>query len=577
MPAGNDQPAGGGPEARLARRALWAILALALGLRVWGIAFGLPYDFTPDEIHEIVRALKLGAGEYDWDGFGKGGLYLILFVEYGFLYVFWRLTGQVGGANDFALQYLQDPTAFYLLGRVTTALMGAATCLVIYWIGKRLYDWRTGLAAAFIGATAYFHAAWSHYINVDTGMTLAVWASVLAYLKYEETLRTKWLITSGALVGVAVAFKLPGLAAVLPLGLAAVTPLAKWSDPVRPLRILAIGALALVAALVAIAPESIRGMSSVAGYFTQLFQPAAPATERVARDGISGSVFELTQLTFGSFLHIPFSSTNLPVTIAGLLGGALALYRRHRWDLIFLTFSLAYFAAMVAADRPGNERYLLPIMPAFWLLGARAAVAIAGNRPVALPVLVAVICAVPLYALIRQNVTWTGPDTRVLAKQWIEANVPAGSRILMDGMRYRFIQSPPLNPDDATVARRVGSAEREGEDLSRGVSSRTLALYAEAMSRTTGPRYELHSTVYGLDVRELTYYVESCFDYIVVSGESSRRFERPSEAERYPLSARFYQGLREDPRFELAYSAEPRPWRVQGPAITVYKVLHSCR
>ena len=152
-----------------------------------------------DEIHEIMRALKLGAGEYDWDGFGKGGLYLILFVEYGFLYVFWRLTGHVGSANDFALQYLQDPTAFYLLGRVTVALMGAGTCLVIYWIGKRLYGWRTGLVAAFLGATAYFHAAWSHYINVDTGMTLAVWASLLAYLKYEETDQSKWLAASGAL------------------------------------------------------------------------------------------------------------------------------------------------------------------------------------------------------------------------------------------------------------------------------------------------------------------------------------------------------------------------------------------
>ena len=40
---------------------LLTILGVALGLRLWGISFGLPYDFTPDEVHEIVRALKLGA------------------------------------------------------------------------------------------------------------------------------------------------------------------------------------------------------------------------------------------------------------------------------------------------------------------------------------------------------------------------------------------------------------------------------------------------------------------------------------------------------------------------------------
>ena len=54
---------------------LAAILLLALGLRVWGIDFGLPYELTSDESKEILRALKLGAGEYYW-GFGKGGLYL---------------------------------------------------------------------------------------------------------------------------------------------------------------------------------------------------------------------------------------------------------------------------------------------------------------------------------------------------------------------------------------------------------------------------------------------------------------------------------------------------------------------
>ena len=85
---------------------LLAVLTLGLALRMWGIGFGLPYDFTPDEIHEIVRALKLGAGEYSWTP-GKGGLYLILFVEYGFLYVFHWLTGTVSGSQEFAIRFLQ--------------------------------------------------------------------------------------------------------------------------------------------------------------------------------------------------------------------------------------------------------------------------------------------------------------------------------------------------------------------------------------------------------------------------------------------------------------------------------------
>jgi len=52
---------------------LIAVLGIAFWLRVWGIDFGLPYQFRHDEIHEVLRALKLGLGEYHW-GFGKGGL-----------------------------------------------------------------------------------------------------------------------------------------------------------------------------------------------------------------------------------------------------------------------------------------------------------------------------------------------------------------------------------------------------------------------------------------------------------------------------------------------------------------------
>ena len=94
---------------------LFAILALALGLRLWGVDFGLPYELTTDESKEIHRALKLGVGEYYW-GFGKGGLYYILFVEYAFLYGFWWITGRVSDTHEYALQVIRDPSMFFFWG-----------------------------------------------------------------------------------------------------------------------------------------------------------------------------------------------------------------------------------------------------------------------------------------------------------------------------------------------------------------------------------------------------------------------------------------------------------------------------
>lgn len=559
----------------------WLILTIgvALFLRLWGIGFGLPHDFTPDELHEIVRALKLGAGEYSWVP-GKGGLYFFLFAEYGFLYVYLWLTGAVGNPSDFALYYLSDPTAFYLAGRITGALMGTFTCLAIYWLGRRIYGRTAGLLAAIIAATTHYHGLWSHYINVDIGMTLAVWCAFLAFVIHEETEKKRWLVGSGVLAGVAFAFKLPGVIAMFPLLLAVLSSGGKLSFDRPKIRKAATVGVAMLVTTAVVAPENILEIGAFHERFSNLLVPEAQAAVVTDESSTSGdafkeSMFDVTIYQGSGYLSILTMPTYLGLVAFALAGAAIGIRRRRRWDLIWIAFVAVFLGVMSLADRPGAERYMLPIVPALWLLAASAVAEVARRwRWLGVASTIAII-AVPLFALIRQDYTWTRPDTRVLGKEWIEANVPADAKLLLDGMRYRFIQSPPLYPNDTAVKRRVQRAGGE-EHLSRGVSSRTLDLYEKAMSRVEGPRYDLHSTMWGLDVRELSYYVDECFDYVVTSSMNSHRYESPKQAQQYPLSAAFYNGLPADPRFERVRTFAPEPWKVQGPKIDIYRVHNAC-
>ena len=84
---------------RASRLLLASVIGLALLLRVWGVTFGLPYDLTADEPHQIVQALKVGAGQGGplvrmWHTVGKGGLDYLLFIEYSLLFAGWWLIGQ---------------------------------------------------------------------------------------------------------------------------------------------------------------------------------------------------------------------------------------------------------------------------------------------------------------------------------------------------------------------------------------------------------------------------------------------------------------------------------------------------
>ena len=189
---------------------LSGILLSAVVLRLWGITFGLPYDLTADEPHQIIQALKIGTGQGGplvrmWHTVGKSGLDLLLFIEYGGLFAFWWVTGQVDGPRAFALRYLTDPTAFYLVGRITVALLGAVTALAVFQVGRRIYGTRVGLGAAAIAAVAHFHIAESHVIGPHIPMTFALWTGVAAYLTYEASRRTLPLIVAGLFCGAAIA------------------------------------------------------------------------------------------------------------------------------------------------------------------------------------------------------------------------------------------------------------------------------------------------------------------------------------------------------------------------------------
>ncbi len=487
------------------------------------------------------------------------------------------MTGHIKGTHDFALQFVRDPSMFLLLGRLTVAVMGALTCLVIFHIGKRVYDWRVGLAAALIGATAYAHALHSHIINVDIGMVLAVWSSILVYLRYEQTSERRWLIAAGVLAGVAIAFKLTGAIVLPALFLAIVTRRwnrAAWRTVLgQTVTIMA----AMLVTLTITAPEwTVNLADLVRAHSWIVNQNHAPTG---AFDGDMKEAFRLVTTrrapNWAGYLKMLFHGHNLALTASALVGFGLALMNRMRWPVIWGALIIFFIAIMSSAERGQPEYYLLPIMPCLWLLGGHAIIAVTRNYQRATPVVLASVVALPLTGVVRQNHEWTQPDTRVVAKEWIEANIPSDSKILMDGYQNRFTPSPPLTPASAVIERQVAGVSSE-PDRFRAVSQSTLKLYAEAMESMRGPKYDLHTSVWGLAVKDPAYYVQHCFDYVITSSIITRRYADGINRERFPRSAQFYERLESDPQFRKVYFVEPVDWQREGPVINVYKVAHNC-
>ena len=565
---------------------LAALFLLALVFRLWGLDYGLPHEgmtykqITFEESKEVHRAFKLGIGEYVW-GFGKGGMFWILFFEFGVYYVFSLAMGWVNDSREFATLVLEDRTTAFMIGRVTVAFMGALTCLVVYSLSKRLFNERTGLIAGAIGALSYYHVQTSTVINVDIGMVLAMWSSVLCYVCYEKSNDFRWLLGSGALAGISIAFKLPGVFTVFFIASAMLTAGGGFFTAGK-IRLVAYFISALLIATTLVAPEWLLfAYDNFRGLFSAIFETGSGIASQTSNlDTQIGSItVKSTGLSFRYF-ELLAREHNLVLTIVALLSFCIALLRRQRWEILLGLLIIVSIGAMMLSDRSQEERYLLPLFPALWLLAARLLDEIAGYWKPLLPIGLILVLSMPSYALVRACTERMHPDTRILAKEWIEQNIPSDSRVLLDAMQHRQIVGPPLNPNTQTISKQINRAAgqiEDGKDMGRGVNDLTLSLYEESLKNAPGPSYEIHSTVHGLKVKDVEYYIERCFDYVITSSSIRIRFAQGSPyRDRFPNSATFYDQLDEHAGYDLVYQVASESWKNSGPTISVYSVSNSC-
>jgi hypothetical protein len=139
--------------------------------------------------------------------------------------------------------------------------------------------------------------------------------------------------------------------------------------------------------------------------------------------------------------------------------GRLALSRfplrpRSRSDALLLAYALPSFLAITSLKNQGLD-YCIGLYPAFAILAGRALSdglgalhARAGRRA---PAVAACVLLLPALVLAASRIRDTHlPDTRTLARKWVEANIPNGTAIGIDGMIY--------NPQFLRVDRFEGSA-----------------------------------------------------------------------------------------------------------------------
>jgi uncharacterized membrane protein len=454
-----------------ARNGFAAGLALtvvaALALRLYGLRYGLPAVYNPDEVAIMSRALAFGKWDFNPHNFLYPSFYFYaLFAWEGLTAAAAVVTRSVASFGAFQREFFVDPTRIVVAGRLLTALLGAGTVAATGVLGARMTSLggrAAGLFAALLLAVAPLHVLNSHYVKHDVPVTFLI---VLAYLAYErlwsippeggnykvdernggshevhERPAAGPLFVAAMVTGVAFSTHYYTIFLAIPLAWSAARGARNGADAIRRIAIAA-------------------AVSGAVFFLLSPFILVEPGTalrdiranrQIVVDRAVESLGYLATAARYGSLLL--FDTAGAIAAVLAVVGIAFAAARDVKRTLWLLAFPIPFFL-FIAGTFPAS-RYLVPLVPflaifagvTVWEIWRRqrlvaqivliAAIAVAGRESLASD------------AFIRQT------DTRTLALRYIEQHLPAGATILTQPY------SVPLEPTAGVLDEAVSKSGRE--------------------------------------------------------------------------------------------------------------------
>ncbi len=570
------------PHARRGRLLVWgalaAILAVALGLRLWGIRQGLPYAYNSDEdAHFVPRAIGIFAAGWNPHYFANPPAFTYL------LHFLFAL--RFGGASGTSHTFATNPTAVFTLARAAAAILGTLAVWLLYLAGARLFDRGVALLAAALEAVAFLPVFYAHLALNDVPTLAPLTLSLLGTAGVLRSGRRRWYLLAGVGLGLGCATKYTAGIVLLPLLAAAA---ARYLDePRRGARVLlglALTGISALAAFLLANPYAILDFHNFEQGIAHQSTVSSEAEGKLGAPHESGILYYLWSFTWGLGW----------VPALAALGGAFTVWwRERRLGWVLVPASLLYLAFMGAQGRYFG-RWLLPIFPIVCLLAALFALQLAGlaarlltrgflavearpsrrgaRRPaptaaetppparmrpkgspvrppralaLALTALVALaLCAQGLLYSVHSGLLLARADTRNLTRAWLVAHVPAGTRIVVE----------PLVPDE--WAQDVGQPTLSTADGDRWIKWRSLVSVIDA----DGALDPGHPHVVGIENYERTlsppligWYERNGYCWIVSGyAESGRAYADPTQV---PQAVAYYRALAR--QAEVVYRASP--------------------
>jgi hypothetical protein len=306
--------------------------------------------------------------------------------------------------------------------RALVALLGLATVVVVFQLGRLLYGPRVGLVAALLLAIMPYHVGVSRQVLLDAPMTFLATAALLSFAHFVIDRSTRALVVAGVLLGLTIVTK--ETAVLLFGGLVLFVVL---YPALRPGRVPTVAAVAAMAVPVAAYPLSLL----------------AAARTSTGQSYLAWQLFRRPNHDYAFYLQVVPPAIGFAV-LAAVLAGLWWLRREASFREGLLACWVAVPVLFFELWPTKGYQYLLVAAPVAAVLAARALVLIPVPPRLArlrgvVTAAVVVSLAVPSWTLVEPAPTMTFlagsgglPAGRELGR-WIDTNIPLDARVMTIG------------------------------------------------------------------------------------------------------------------------------------------------
>lgn len=408
---------------------LLLLIIVTLFLSIYGNNWGLPSRWYADEkvsnvLHMIAKKTFVDVYDFYYHPTGYQmllGIFLVPFL------VYLKLSGYPLDALKEAasVSWIHMARLFpdfavniYIYSRILSAILGVITVYMVFLMGKRLYNEKTGLISAALLSVTMGFAAVNHFAKHISLINLLIVVSLFFAIRGR-------LLWAAFFVGFSCSVQLNGFLLTLPLLTAFIY---NYKGFGQFLKVSIAGSVFYIIGFIIGTPSVLYSLPQYLKTFNGLFLTNATAGAESRAPffvGPANYLFELLSI-YGVFIFF--------FIICGIIYALINWRNTTKGEVIIDTFVIAYLLIMTVlfTDKYPQTKHIIAIVPLLVLFGGRAISIFLENRKISVFLKYLIVAFVFLYSfvyIIKADMVFAKDDTRYASTEWIRKNVPKGSTI----------------------------------------------------------------------------------------------------------------------------------------------------